>query len=71
MRALSLPLAAALAACGPSNDDTGPGAVTVDEAKALDEAAEMIEQRRTPAEALTDEPDAAQQEPAPEEATPE
>lgn len=41
---------AVLAACGPSESDPGPGGVTVGEAKALDEAAEMLEQRRpTPA----------------------
>jgi hypothetical protein len=35
-----------LAACGGKNDnDPGPGGVTVGEARALDEAAEMIEQR--------------------------
>lgn len=42
----------ALAACEPSGTDPGPGGVTVDEAKALDEAAEMLEQRRLPDEAL-------------------
>lgn len=39
----------ALAACGSSNDTAGPGDVTVSEAKALDEAAEMIEARKPPA----------------------
>lgn len=38
----------ALAACGRSNDTAAPGDVTVSEAKALDEAAEMIEARRPP-----------------------
>lgn len=46
---LILPL---LAACGPSDSDPGPGGVTVGEARALDEAAEMLEQRRLPPEAL-------------------
>jgi hypothetical protein len=41
-----------LAACGKADNDPGPGGVTVGEARALDEAAEMIEQRRLPAEAL-------------------
>ena len=41
-------LSLALAACGSSKDDAGPGDVTVSEAKALDEAAEMIEARRAP-----------------------
>jgi hypothetical protein len=49
----SAALAAALllSACG-SDDDPGPGGVTVGEARALDEAAEMIEARRLPPEAL-------------------
>lgn len=38
----------ALAACGRSEDDLGPGDVSVSEAKALDEAAEMIEARKPP-----------------------
>jgi hypothetical protein len=47
MRAFAslIPLAL-LAGCGGKNDnDPGPGGVTVGEARALDEAAEMIEQR--------------------------
>jgi hypothetical protein len=55
-----------LGACGPSDTDPGPGGVSVGEARALDEAAEMIEQRRlppeaieTPAEESTDGPPAA------------
>lgn len=44
--------AALLAACGPNDTDPGPGGVTVAEAKALDEAAEMIDSRRLPTEAL-------------------
>lgn len=55
-----LALVPALTACGPSDNDPGPGGVTVGEARALDEAAAMIDQRRTPAEAL------AAEEPAPE-----
>lgn len=43
---------ALLAACGESDTDPGPGGVTVGEAKALDEAAEMIEARRLPEEVL-------------------
>lgn len=39
----------ALAACGRSDDTAAPGEVSVSEAKALDEAAEMIEARRPPA----------------------
>lgn len=41
-----------LAACGKGDNEPGPGGVTVGEARALDEAAEMIEQRRLPPEAL-------------------
>lgn len=41
-----------LAACGERDTDPGPGGVTVGEARALDEAAEMIEARRLPDEAL-------------------
>ena len=39
----------ALAGCGRSDDSAAPGDVSVSEAKALDEAAEMIEARRPPA----------------------
>jgi hypothetical protein len=53
MRTTALLLAALLlAACGESDTDPGPGGVTVGEARALDEAAEMIEARRLPDEAL-------------------
>lgn len=43
---------ALLAACGKSDSDPGPGGVTVGEAKALDDAAEMIEKRALPSGAL-------------------
>ena len=50
--ALLLPIAPlALAACGPADSDPGPGGVTVSEAKALDEAAAMLDERREAAEA--------------------
>jgi hypothetical protein len=39
----------ALAACGPGENEPGPGDVTVGEAKALDEAAAMLDERRSPA----------------------
>jgi hypothetical protein len=52
MRLAALAPLALLAACGPSDSDPGPGGVTVGEAKALDEAAEMLEQRRLPPDAL-------------------
>ncbi len=51
-RALALIALAALAACSKSDNAPGPGGVTIGEARALDEAAEMIEQRRLPQEAL-------------------
>ena len=41
-----------LAACGPAENDPGPGGVTVGEAKALDEAAEMLDERKTPPESI-------------------
>jgi len=41
-----------LTACGPADTDPGPGGVTVGEARALDEAAEMLEERRLPEAAL-------------------
>lgn len=39
-----------LAACGPAQNDPGPGGVTVGEAQALDDAAEMLDERNAPAE---------------------
>lgn len=50
-----LPSVLVLAACGSPDNDPGPGGVTVGEARALDEAAEMIEARRLPPEALASE----------------
>lgn len=35
-----------LAACGSNDNDPGPGGVSVGEAKALDEAAAMLDQQR-------------------------
>ena len=49
--------ALALAGCGNDNDP-GPGGVTVGEARALDEAAEMLEQQRLPDQALSSEGEA-------------
>jgi hypothetical protein len=49
MRGLAaLALTVGVAGCGQNDNDPGPGGVTVGEARALDEAAEMIEQRRPP-----------------------
>lgn len=53
MRKLTLGAAALLlAGCGPNDTDPGPGGVTVGEARALDEAAEMLDEQRLPAKAL-------------------
>ena len=53
MRTVGLGAAALLlAGCGPNDTDPGPGGVTVGEARALDEAAEMLDEQRLPAEAL-------------------
>ena len=40
-----LPVAMALVACGAADNDPGPGGVTVGEARALDEAADMLDSR--------------------------
>lgn len=45
-------MAMLLSACGGEKTDRTAGGVTPDEARALDEAAEMVEARRLPAEAL-------------------
>ena len=58
--ALLAPLLLALSACGPAENDPAPGGVTVGESRALNDAAEMIEQGRLPDAALNDgAPDAA------------
>lgn len=52
-----IPVIAALvlvAGCGEADTDPGPGGVTVGEARALDQAAEMLDQQRLPDEALAD-----------------
>lgn len=46
----SVMLLTGLVACGPAQNDPGPGGVTVGEARALDEAAEMLDERNAPAE---------------------
>lgn len=51
MRYLVLPVVLlALAACSKQENAPGPGGVSVGEAKALDEAAEMVEHQRLPDE---------------------
>ena len=59
---LAMPLT--LLACDKPDNAPGPGGVTVGEAKALDEAAEMIEAQRLPPEVLQGAPQAAPQAPA-------
>jgi len=44
--------ALALGGCGAGDDNPGPGEVTVGEARALDEAAEVLDERRLPDEPL-------------------
>lgn len=46
MRLALLPAVLLLAACGSRDNDPGPGGVTQGEAKALDEAAEMLDARK-------------------------
>ena len=41
-----------LVACGPAQNDPGPGGVSVGEAEALDEAAEMLDERNAPPESI-------------------
>ena len=43
-----------MVACGPAPNDPGPGGVTVGEAEALDEAAEMLDARNAPPEPVAD-----------------
>jgi hypothetical protein len=60
-RALSaVALALLLAACGAGDNDPGPGGVTVGEARALDEAAEMLDAQQLPEGALPSETPAAE-----------
>jgi hypothetical protein len=59
-------LTLALAACGPADNDPGPGGVTVGEARALDEAAEMLEEQRLDPEALAEPAETASPSPIPE-----
>jgi len=46
-------MCAALAACGPGQNDPGLVGVTVSEAEALDGAAAMLDERRSPADRAT------------------
>ena len=51
-----------LAGCGPAQNDPGPGGVTVGEAKALDEAVEMLDERNAPPKASDLQPEHPQSE---------
>jgi hypothetical protein len=56
MRGLALLFLLPLTGCGAGDNDPGPGGVTVGEARALDEAAAMIEERRSPVEDVSPQP---------------
>ena len=43
-------LCLSLAACGPGENEPGPGGLTVGEARALDDAAAMLDARQSPAD---------------------
>lgn len=53
---LTVLAALALTACSKADNDAGPGGVSVGEAKALDEAAQMLEAQRLPAQRLPTQP---------------
>jgi len=59
----------ALTACEKADNEPGPGGVTMGEARALDEAAKMIEARRPPPGLVTPLPNPAATEAATEAAT--
>ena len=50
-----LPLILLLSACGPAPIDPGPGGVSVEDAKALDEAAARLEEEQADPPTLADE----------------
>jgi hypothetical protein len=60
----SLVVVLSLSGCGQGDNDPGPGGVTVGEARALDEAAAIIEERRSPVESGSSRP-AAEASPSP------
>lgn len=63
-RTLALAAILLLAACGKADNEPGPGGVTVGEARALDEAAEMVEGQRLPPELAQPAPPASAPAPA-------
>lgn len=50
-KALIILILAATAGCAKADNEPGPGGVTIGEARALDEAAEMIEGQNPPSDA--------------------
>ncbi|KPF75836.1 hypothetical protein IP68_04670 [Blastomonas sp. AAP25] len=56
--------ALAAMSCGAADNDPGPGGVTVGEARALDEAAEMLDERNADPAAASAQQGAAQDAPA-------
>jgi len=50
---LALLAGALLAGCGQNDTDPGPGGVTRGEARALDDAAEMLDEQQLPEDALS------------------
>lgn len=50
-RKLPLLLLAGLVACGPAEDDPGPGGVSAEDARALDEAAAKLDDQAPASEA--------------------
>jgi len=69
LAAILLPIA--LSACSANDNDPGPGGVTVGEAKALDEAAEMLEKRgRSPADVNAEQAEGVRRAPAQDEGDP-
>lgn len=53
-----------LAGCGKADNEPGPGGVTVGEARALDEAAQMLDERRFTVEELQASNSGSAQEPS-------
>jgi hypothetical protein len=66
LRTLAFPalVSLALAGCGPGQNDPAPGGVTVGEAKALDDAAAMLDEQRSPIDAASAAPAGAATPPA-------
>lgn len=58
-RLIALCLALAASGCSKPDSAPGPGGVTMGEARALDDAAAMLDERRPPAEALQPSPEQA------------